>query len=257
MRIAVFSDIHGNPYALQAVLDAIAAEHGLDEFVAAGDICFEGSDPAGCVDLLRDAGALAVYGNTDEFIFAPRKTPPDKEHLQNWSSYQATAFWAANRLGSQRVEWLAELPFELRFAPTDYPEDDLLVVHANPKTVHHFIAPPLEEQIKLLGRVVQPDDQPLLVRFLEDEPANWIAFGHLHYSSIRFWGEKRLVNVSPCSIALYDGDLRARYTVFTWEGREWQIERRFVEYEYALEKDALLASDIPDKEGKVEDFWGN
>jgi predicted phosphodiesterase len=252
VRLAVFSDIHGNPYACRAVLHAIDTEGVFDVTVAAGDLCYGGSDPAGCVDMLRQAGVQAVYGNTDEFIFAPQKLPPDEEHLRAWDTIQAVSLWAANRLGPDRVAWLAGLPFEVSFSPTSEPSDALLVVHANPKNVHDYIGPPFEEQIKLEGKIAQPDDDPGLASLLADVPSAVIAFGHLHYTSLRRWGNKLLVNVAPCSVSPYDGDHRARYTVFTWEGDEWKLERRYVEYNYTRAAEDLRASDMPYKEGQAK-----
>jgi predicted phosphodiesterase len=254
MRIAVFSDLHGNPYACQAVLSTIETLGAFDAIVAAGDLCFGGSDPAACVDLLRDAGAVAVYGNTDEFIFAPDKPPPDEEHLSNWDSYQAMAIWAGKQMGSARVDWLADLPFELCFSPTSNPSDDLLVVHANPKNVYEYIGPPFEEQVRLEGKIVQPDDDPNLVKMMADVSAKVIAFGHLHYTSLRRWREKRLVNVAPCSLSPYDDDQRARFTVFIWKNGGWAVERHYVDYDLTQEGEALLASDIPEKEKRAKHY---
>ena len=39
MRIAIFADIHGNPFATRAVLDAIADNGVFDAVVMAGDMC--------------------------------------------------------------------------------------------------------------------------------------------------------------------------------------------------------------------------
>ncbi|MGD8455994.1 MAG: metallophosphoesterase family protein [Anaerolineales bacterium] len=254
MRIAVFSDLHGNPYACRAVLHEIERQGAFDSIVAAGDLCFGGSDPAACVDMLRDAGVSAVYGNTDEFIFAPYKPPPDEEHMSEWDSYQAMALLASEQMRPEQVEWLASLPFDLRYSPTENPSDDLLVVHANPKNVHDYIGPPVEEQARLRGKIVQPDDDPKLVEMLADARAAVIAFGHLHYTSLRQWRQKLLVNVSPCSISPYDGDHRARFTIFTWETGKWGVERHYVDYGLKMEIEALLASDMPEKEKRVKLF---
>ncbi len=254
MRIAVFSDLHGNPYACRAVLDAIDKEGKFDAVAAAGDLCFSGSDPASCVDMLKAAGVQAVYGNTDEFILAPDKPPPDEEHLNNWHSYQAAAMWAAEQMGPERLNWLAELPFDLRFSPTPNPSDDLLVVHANPKNVHEYIGPSFEEQIKLQGKIVQPDNDPGLINLLAEVSASVIAFGHLHYTSLRRWGDLTLVNVAPCSISPYEDDQRARFTVFTWVKGAWKVARHYVDYDPRQEGLALLASDIPGKENKAKVF---
>ena len=53
MRLAVFSDVHGNLSALEALLTYIATE-ALYKIVFAGDLCLFGPRPADCVDVIRD-----------------------------------------------------------------------------------------------------------------------------------------------------------------------------------------------------------
>ena len=47
MRLALFSDIHGNPIALDAVLADIAAEGGVNAYWVLGDLAAIGYDPVG------------------------------------------------------------------------------------------------------------------------------------------------------------------------------------------------------------------
>ena len=253
MRIAVFSDIHGNPYATHAALDAIAADGEFDAVVMAGDVCLGGSDPAACVDMLQAANVQALYGNADVFMYAPTAEPPDELFRARWPETIQAARWAAQKIGTQRLEWLRGLPFELNYSPTGNAGDDLLVVHANPKNVLSFIMPPVEIQEELLGEVSQPDDDPALADLFAGVEAAVMAYGHFHYTSERVLRGMRLVNVSPCSFSDFDPDRRARYTVFTRDG-EWGVERKYVEYDHHLERDALLASDIPNREKKAKLF---
>ena len=132
-------------------------------------------------------------------------------------------------------------------------------VHANPKDVDRRIMPPLDEQKKILRpgvmqekilgekleRLLQPDNDPELIDMMDGVTAAVIAFGHFHYSSIRPWRDKMLVNVSPCSIAPFDYDKRARYCIFTWNGTRWDVDRAFVPYDTSLEAPALRATDMP------------
>ena len=246
MRIAVFSDIHGNPYACQAVLDALAADGEFDAIVAAGDLCYGGSAPGRCIDLLQAAGVQAIVGNTDEFILHPDQSPPDEMHRAQWPQISLNAQWAAGQLTAEQLAWLAALPFELRFSPTERAKDDLLIVHANPKNTHDFILPPMPQQPKVAPMLPQPDDDPTLVSLLHDVSAAVIAFGHLHFTTQRLWQDKLLVNVSPCSVAPYDHDRRSRYTIFRWAANGWTITRRLVNYDFSQEAAALRASDMPE-----------
>ncbi|MCH7662364.1 MAG: metallophosphoesterase family protein [Chloroflexi bacterium] len=253
IRIAIFSDIHGNPYATRAALDAIAVDGQFDTVVMAGDVCLGGSDPAACVDLLRAAGVQALYGNADVFMYAPTAEAPTEFFRAHWPQTMQSARWAAEKIGAERLEWLSALLFELRFSPTDNAADDLLVVHANPVDVYTFINPPEEVQSELFGDVTQPDDDQELAELFVGVQAAVMAYGHFHYTSERYLREMRLVNVSPCSFSDFDPDRRARYSVFTWDG-EWRIERKYVEYEHRQEGAALLAGDMPGREEQAKLF---
>jgi hypothetical protein len=92
---------------------------------------------------------------------------------------------------------------------------------------------------------------------LADVSARVIAFGHLHYTSLRRWGDFLLVNVAPCKKSPYDDDHRARFTVFTWAKGDWKVERHYVDYDLHQEGLALLSSDIPGKENKASLFLEN
>jgi predicted phosphodiesterase len=253
MRIAVFADTHGNPYATRAVLKAISDFGSFDAVVAAGDVSSGGSDPAACVDMLQAAGVQMVYGNGDEFIFASPKEPPTEMYRARWQQTVRNSRWAAEKLGKARVNWLKERPFELRFPPTSNAWDDLLIVHANPKNVYTHITPPEKIQKELFGEVRQPDDDPVLAELFGGAQAGIIAHGHFHYTSERFVLGIRLVNVSPCSYSGFDPDRRARYTIFTWDG-EWKVERKYAAYDFHREEEALMASDMPEKATLVKFF---
>lgn len=249
MRLAIFSDIHGNIYALEAVLNAIRKDGYFDALVAAGDLCLGGSDPAGCIDRLRETGVQAVYGNTDKYLTEPENPPPDDLHRKKWHHLRPQVDWALSLLGADRVAWLGVLPFDVRFSPPPSFDEDLLVFHANPKDIIDFIFPPLADQSKYFGKIHQRDNSLELERLMDGVTAHTCAFGHMHITSTRYWRDYTLVNVSPCSLPL-DKDPRARYTIFDWDGKQWQITRRFVEYSYRQEVRALQASSMP----FVEDF---
>lgn len=244
MRLAIFSDVHGNRFALETVLRAIAVDGSFDAVIAAGDLALGGADPAGCVDLIREAGALAVYGNTETYLTDPDTVPPDELHRKKWDHLRTQVDWALPILSLERVAWLKGLPFSLRFSPTPNAEEDLLVFHGNPKDIVDFIFPPPEQQPKYFGSVLQPDDDPTLARLMEGVTARTCAFGHMHISTTRRWREYTLVNVAPCALPSLEKDPRARYTIFEWVGH-WKTTQKFLPYNFTREVDALKASGMP------------
>ncbi len=252
MRVAVFSDIHGNPYACEAVLQAIEADASVNGafagVVVAGDLCSAGSEPARCVDMLQAADIIVLCGNTEHYICDPDQPPSDELHRTLWDKILPVVHWTRDRLGPKRVDWLHSLPFDHCFRPTADPSDDLLVVHANPSNVDLQIYPSEDEQKKLWGEIRQPDDSTELEAVMAGTEATVIAFGHFHYASVRPWRDKILVNVAPCSISPYDNDTCARYTALTWSGNDWNIVQHRVPYDAKRQANALRASDMPEAE---------
>ena len=64
MRIAVFSDIHGNLHALEAVLQAIDDESP-DVLWCLGDVVGYGPRPNECCEVVRERADLCLVGNHD------------------------------------------------------------------------------------------------------------------------------------------------------------------------------------------------
>src|SRR3989338_5374818 len=64
MRYGIFSDVHSNLPALEAVLAAYATE-GIDEYVCVGDIVGYAADPEECIRKIKQLNPLLVAGNHD------------------------------------------------------------------------------------------------------------------------------------------------------------------------------------------------
>src|SRR3954469_12343298 len=125
MRIVIFSDIHGNVVALEAVLAAIRREAAPDALFVAGDLVLLGPRPSEALALLRSLdGARFVLGNTDQYL------------LDYSDDYEEVAF-ARARLSADDLAFIRGLPFEQRLAVA--PGHELLVVHANPRDLEQAI----------------------------------------------------------------------------------------------------------------------
>lgn len=236
MRIVIFSDVHGNLTALDAVLRDIK-RHGPDMILFAGDLCVFGARPAECLQRLRAETVRCVVGNTDGWISNQPLLSNDIEvEEQERSEHVATATeWTWAQLNEEDRAWLRTLPFHMRFSPTANPNDDLYIVHANPHDVEQPIYPPESLQEQFFGEILQPDEA--LEPLVGDIIAGVIAFGHVHIPSLREWRHLSLVNISSASLPI-DGDVRAKYGLFTWDN-EWTIEHRRVVYDVDQEIDYL------------------
>jgi predicted phosphodiesterase len=238
MRVAVFSDVHGNLSALEAVLADIQAQ-AVDDIVFAGDLCLVGPRPAECLRRVRDAAIPSLYGNTDDWVLE-RQQPPER--------LAALARWTRAQLSDAEQAWLDGLPFARRIAPNDDPAQTLLVVHANPQDVNQIIFPPEAEQIARYGRIRQSDAD--LTPLLAELDVSTLAFGHLHIPNERRVAGVRLLNVSAVSMP-GDGDPRARYGLLTWTRGGWRCERRAAAYAVTAEISAYAQARPPGWEAIV------
>jgi len=91
MAHAVFSDVHGNREAFEAVV-AFCRQQGIDRYYFAGDIVGYGADPEACIALLRDVGACCILGNHDAAALGKLDTG-----FFNLPAQKAIA-WTAGRL---------------------------------------------------------------------------------------------------------------------------------------------------------------
>ena len=78
MRLALFSDVHGNSIALDAVLADIAAQGGVDGYWILGDLAAIGYDPVGAIErLVALPNVRFTRGNTDRYVVAGGRSGRD------------------------------------------------------------------------------------------------------------------------------------------------------------------------------------
>lgn len=74
MRLALISDIHGNPIALDAVLRDISSQGAVTDYWVLGDLVAQGYDPSGVLARLAELpNAQFVRGNTDRYTLSGNK----------------------------------------------------------------------------------------------------------------------------------------------------------------------------------------
>ncbi len=227
LRVAIFSDIHGNVRGLDACLDDLRAQGGADVIVGAGDFCMDGPRPLEVLQRLQELGARCVRGNTDRYIAF-------EDHETFERSERAAIRWQRKRLGAQALEWLRALPARLELGP---PENGLLVVHASPRSDEEHVWPQA--------------DEAQLEGIFDGVAAKVIAFGHLHVPYVRMWRDRMLVNVSSAGLPK-DGDPRACYAILTERSGGWEVKHRRVEFDVEEVAHELELSGIPQLKKRLE-----
>lgn len=120
MIYGIYSDIHGNLEALQAVL-ARMKELGIERRICLGDLVGYCANPNECVDLIRENADLVILGNHDSVALG-------RESSENFNFYARRAIeWTRENLTPASVAFLQNLSYLET-------ENDICFVHASPRS---------------------------------------------------------------------------------------------------------------------------
>src|SRR5437016_10713989 len=122
MRYAIFSDIHANLEALEAVLakiDELAQEEPIEQIVFLEDLVRYGPDPNECILKRRGRTDVIIAGNHDWAAVG-------KIDLEDFSAAaRISAEWTAEQLTDEHRTFLTNLPERLEI-------DECTLVHGSP-----------------------------------------------------------------------------------------------------------------------------
>lgn len=234
-QIAVISDVHGNRWALNAVMEDIR-RRWLSNIVNLGDCLFGPLDPAGTADLLMSLDIPTVSGNQDREII-DRSIPDEQSH---------TLKSVRGVLSSKQIVWLESHPPILDI------NNGLTLFHGTP-----------EDDVEYLIRCVSNsglEDRP--VGEIEERVAGLtsevILCGHDHLPGEVRLSDGRLV-VNPGSVGLQaytdddphdhvvqTGSPHARYAILSDGEDGWQVEFVAVEYDWSVAAETADQNGRPD-----------
>lgn len=210
MRVAVFGDVHGNRYALEAVLKDMEAQQP-DEWVNLGDQLFGGADPAGAWNLqqhVRDRhGVREIRGNTDERLGAAL-TPETKK--------RGMLEWLHSVLPDGAAKYVANLPTSTTLAG-----GQVLAGHGTPTDPWEYL---------LRDGKAWASDELVMQRLGEVGEARVVVVGHSHLEHLRQIGKLTVVNCGAVS-RQKDGLPSARWVLLEGEGDVWNVTFKRVAYD--------------------------
>jgi diadenosine tetraphosphatase ApaH/serine/threonine PP2A family protein phosphatase len=235
LPVAVLSDIHGNRWALEAVLEDIR-RRGISKMVNLGDCLYGPLDPAGTAKILLELAMPTVRGNEDRILLDDPVRHPDSPSLP----------FVQARLQPEHMRWLRALPL------TAVAHDELFLCHGTPEHDNEYLVrqvtatacrllPPTTIALKL-ARIAQPV----------------VLFGHDHLPALLSLPDGRLL-VNPGSVGLpaYRDDLpfphameagshHARYGIVTGARAGFAVEHVAVAYDWRSAAAAAMENGRPD-----------
>ena len=229
MRFAIFSDVHANLEALEAVL-ADARENKCTDFVCLGDVVGYNANPHECVERIRDLDCLIVKGNHDEQASLI-------ESSRDFNEIAETAIqWTRDNLSDADKEWLRGLKLQRQVR-------DFTIVHATLDTPGQW------------GYVFNNLDAAASFTY---QHTSVCFFGHTHVpmAFVRDDGVQRLrlekLRIDPSKKYFInagsvgqprDGEWRAAYCVYHIESAV--VELRRVKYDRAAAQKKIIDAGLP------------
>ena len=239
-QIAIISDIHGNTWALDAVLKDIQ-RRGVARIVNLGDSVYGSLDPAGTADRLVSANILSISGNQDRDVFDPsEEVRCSQDHL-----------FVSSRLSDAQLRWLAGQP------PTQI-VGELFLCHGTPRSDTTYLL----EHVTQHGVFLR--DTPAIVAHLGDVSQEVVVCGHSHVPRTVWLADGRLV-VNPGSVGIpaYDEDLpyphvmeagspHARYAILSRQSGGWAVEQIALPYPWDQAAAVARQNGRPDRASWIE-----
>jgi predicted phosphodiesterase len=226
---ALTADIHGNVWALRAVLADID-RRGIEVVYDLGDSLCGPLAPAETADLLIERGVLSVRGNDDSALLEADD-----------AALSASARFTIPRLTARQLEWIRALPRTRRVG-------DVLLCHATPHSELDYL---LED---VQPGVVELRDAASIRGLLGVVDARLIACGHSHIPRL-LRIEERVTIVNPGSVglpaytadspyphAMESGSPHARYAVVSGP----DVEHIALEYDHSAAADCAARNGRPD-----------
>ena len=192
---AVFSDVHGNLPALEAVF-ADMEERGITDVICLGDLVGYGPWPNEVALAVRDRGIPCVMGNYDQGIGFERGECGCVYQTDEQREEGAASLSCTEQATTQEVKtYLRSLEDRLLL---ETPAGELLAVHGSPRRINEYLF----------------EDRPesAMARMAREFPYRAILFGHTHVPYVTTVGGTTFVNVGSVGHPK-DGDWRACYAL--------------------------------------------
>ena len=173
MRIALLGDIHGNSFALEAVLGAARASR-VEKLLITGDFVGYYFWPRDVLDMLAEWDIGAVRGNHEEMLVNALSATTFLEKIN--VAYGTGLSVAIETLTISQLDWLSQLPHPRSF---EFDGRSLLLCHGSPWNVDQY---------------VYPDAKDDLLESCAVSGYDWVVMGHTHYPMVKRVGKTLLVN---------------------------------------------------------------
>lgn len=226
MRIAVFSDVHANIHALQAVLQDIDAQSA-DCIYCLGDLVGYGAFPNETIEAVRSRHIPTIMGNYDDGVGHDRaECGCAYRDAKMRRLGDLSLAWHKERVTSENKAFLRTLLPSIRLEARGH---RILLVHGSPRRINEYLY--ADRALSSLERVARGSDADVLI------------FGHTHLPYVQEIAGVLFVNTGSAGKPK-DGDIRASYALID-AGESIKAEIRRVPYDVAAAARAIRDAGLP------------
>lgn len=232
IQIAIFSDVHGNLPALNAVLEDIE-RRGIRQKFCLGDLVDFAPWGNEVIEKIRDLNVPCLMGNHDERIAFDIPIVPLSKHSEEETNARFIAIDHSKRsMTEENKKFLSQLPFHLKL---NYKIGNR---HWNIQLVHSSLS-------SNDTYLYEAEDDEVFVNMLEESQSDIVVMGHTHLSFKKsFENKKWAVNCGSVGRSKEENRL-ASYVILTMSQEE--IIPEIVQIDYPIEQAVrgIEESDIP------------
>ena len=228
MRVAIFSDIHGNRHALERTLSDIEFERP-ERVYCLGDLVGYGAYPNEVTERVAEGRFPTVMGNYDDGVGYDRdECGCAYREARDQELGQQSLAWTKAHTSAENKAFLRALVPEIRF---EVDGTRVLLVHGSPRRMNEYL---------FEDRAISSFE-----RLAKSSNADVIMFGHTHMPYTKTVDGVLFVNAGSVGKPK-DGDPRACWVLLD-VGPATTATFRRVEYDVAAAAAAVRASGLPDK----------
>jgi len=230
MRYGIFSDVHSNLEAFEAVLEAMRGD-GLDAYICGGDIVGYGADPSRCIELTKGLTDKVICGNHDRASVGQLDTTYFNPRART------AVEWTAKRLNDDECHYLTHLKtvhegidFAVVHGSLDEPEEFRYVLDIY-GALRNFQM--MRKRLLFIGHTHSP-----VIFKKQGDDITYSTTSNVKLDE----GSSYIVNVGAVGQPR-DGDPRASYAVYD-EGK-MTVEIKRVKYDVKSAQDKILKAGLP------------
>lgn len=232
IQIAIFSDVHGNLPALNAVLEDIE-RRGIRQKFCLGDLVDFAPWGNEVIKKIRDLNVPCLMGNHDERIAFDIPVVPLPKHSEEETKARFIAIDHSKRnMTEENKKFLSQLPFHLKL------KYKIGNRHWNIQLVHSSLS-------SNDTYLYEAEDDEVFVNMLEESQSDIVVMGHTHLSFKKsFENKKWAVNCGSVGRSKEENRL-ASYLILTMSQEE--IMPEIVQIDYPIEQTVcgIEESEIP------------